>query len=244
MHYKLRLIALVGCLLIGFNTYAQKETPSDNAKTEVFSFSLPEYDITETKTAISTGTHHAFVIDIPKADIKSVEKQWIKLMKKKKAKPVGDLNETIALNAKFKEISKETINVYAVFTVKGDGVSLTSLYDLGGSDGYLNSTDHPNKAKTITNMLNVFARQFAADAIKDDIKIHKQELKDFNKEAKKLEKTSKKLQDKLVELQKMVAIAEADIQNNQVKVDTNKQKIATKEQDIKNDKKKLKVLDK
>ncbi|MGB1204722.1 MAG: hypothetical protein ACPG5B_03690 [Chitinophagales bacterium] len=234
---------LIALLLVSATDMQAQESPISDRKTnKVFEYSLPTYEVNEVSETISTGTHNAFKMFIPDCDILDVEKEWKKTMKKRKSKPTGDLNEMVALQAKIKTISADKVDVYAKFAVKGDGVELTSLYNLEGE--YLTADKYPAKAEAIEALLNEVALVFARKSIKEEIKVEKKELKAFEKEHKKLEKEGNKIQGKLDKYLKIVAEIEAEKSSNMADQKAKLSDIKNQKQAIENSNKKKRVLKK
>ena len=242
MYRKINFL-LIALVLVSLTQIQAQESPISDRKTDkVFEYSLPTYDVNEVSETISTGTHNAFQVFIPNCDILDVEKEWKKTMKKNKAKTTGDLNESVSLQAKIKTISADKVDVYAKFAVKGDGVELTSLYNLQGE--YLTSDKYPAKAEAIERLLNDVALVFARKNVKEEIKDNKKELKVFEKEHKKLEKEGNKIQDKLDKYLKMVAEIEAEKASNMADQRAKLDDIKNQKQAIENSNKKKRVLKK
>jgi len=234
---------LITLLLVSATNMQAQESPIDAPKAEkVFEYSLPTYEVNEVSETISTGTHNAFQMFIPDCDILDVEKEWKKKMKKSKSKPTGDLNEIVALQAKIKTISADKVDVYAKLAVKGDGVEITSLYNLEGE--YLTADKYPAKAAAIKDLLNDVALVFARESVNRDIKEQKKELKTFEKELKKVEKEGDKIQSKLDKYLEIVAEIEAEKASNMADQRAKLDDIKNQKQTIENSNKKKRVLKK
>ncbi len=216
------------------------EAPSKSI--DDFEYTIPTYDIKEGKAKISTGTHNGFTIFIPHSDIDKVEKRWMKLMKKKKAKPMGDFNEIMAPKAKIKTISSERIDVTSTMKLKGSGVELTALYQIG--DEFISSKKHPSKVKSIERMLSDFALIFARYAEEDMLKQHKKDLKLHNKDLKIKQKEQDKIDTRVIKYKKLLMEAELEKSSNVEEQNLINDDINTTENNIIKSDKKINLLKK
>ena len=191
-------------------------------KKELFLFSLLfcfitvlNAQITEDQRPMSEGVKNGFVLEIPNADAKVVEKTWKKFSKKFKGKSKKDkkINQWFIDNAILPDLAgNNAVDVYATTTTTGDNVQFTTWFDLGGS--YLNSYDHPDRVPEAEKMLMTFALQVAKEMTIIELAAEEKTLKSLNQELGKLEKAKANHEKAIEEAKARIAKAEADIEQN------------------------------
>ncbi len=169
--------------------------------------------VEETKYGFSSGKQNALMVTIYEVPQKTVEKEWTKKMKKYKAKVSNKGGEIFADNALIKDISDNTIDIYAVAKeTKDNEIEFYVGFNLGGA--YLNSSDHPDKYKVAKNMLIRFSKDMSKEMLEDKIKDQEKILNKKINEKEKLEKENKKLAKDIENYKEKIKDAEKDIENN------------------------------
>lgn len=171
--------------------------------------------ISESEQSMSQGVKNAFVLEMPNADEKVVEKTWKKYSKDFKGKTKKDRRsgEHFTDNAIIPSIGgNNSIDVYTKIEKSGDNVLFTSWYDLGGA--YLNSYEHGDEAAEAQKILLAFALDVAKEMTLIEIDNEEKKLKDLNNALKKLEKEKENYEKEIEQAKERIAKAEADIEQN------------------------------
>ena len=171
--------------------------------------------IDKSEKAMSLGSKSSFTVVYEGADVKSVENQWSKIMKSYKGKvKKNKAKELFADDVNLKEISSNTVDVYA--TVAKDeaanNTTLTVWYDLGGA--FLNETDHPTQVVAVKNMLDQTSLRVGAVRADNVLKVEEGTLKDMNKNLEKMVKEKEDGLKKIEEAKALIAKTEAMIEEN------------------------------
>lgn len=181
--------------------------------TQVQAQDIPEVAMTD--KVMSMGTKNAFVVKYNDVDPKIVDDQWSKIVKEYKGKvKKNKAKELFADDVKMKELSNNTVDVYATITEnEAEKVTvLTVWYDLGGA--FLNKTDHPSQAVAVENMLDRTSMRVMAvktENIKDN---EEDTLKAMNKDLSKLEKEKEDGLKDIEDAKKLIAETEKMLEEN------------------------------
>lgn len=175
-------------------------------------FSQLEIKVNESNESFEAGTNNALVVNIFEADAKEVEKEWKKLMKDYKAK-VSSKKEVFADDATIKNISENTIDIYA-YTKPGkdNDLQLVVGFDLGGA--FLSSSLHPDKYTAAKKIVYNFAVNVTKEAIEGQQKEQEKVLKTMEKEKEDLIKAKEDLHKAIEDYKEKIAQAEKDIETN------------------------------
>jgi hypothetical protein len=185
----------------------------------------------ETEAVIAGGKRNAIVVSIPKADQKTIEKEWKNLMKKYKA-DVTVKDEIFANNAIIKSITDNSMDVYARVDVVKDGeVQLIVAFDLGGY--YLSSMQQPELYKEAKKMIEKFAKDQSKTAYKDYLQNEEKILSDLERERKKLENQVANMQKQNEDYQKKIKDNEQKIRDNQTAIENKTKEIDNQDQKVK-----------
>jgi hypothetical protein len=142
--------------------------------------------VKEGAAIMSRGSQNALSVVIPKADAKTVGKEWKSTLKDWNAKVKEKKGEIFADNARIKELSdNNTIDIYSLATDTKEGALLTVFFDLGGA--FLSSAQHADKFRTAENLVYQFAVTQEKQVVGVEIVVG--------------EKLLKKLQDEQIDLQ-------------------------------------------
>lgn len=178
---------------------------------------------------MSKGDQNCFYIDLPSDNTKlamDVWKDFMKDYKSGKTKTDRKTKEIFTDNAVVKEMSDNTVDVYA----RIDGSTLTAWFDLGGA--YLSSAQHPKRYPTVEKMLNSYYFKFSKEIAKADLERRESELKSLEKELKKLEDQQKDLHETIEKAKETIAKAEADIDANREMQGSKKTEIEIKAAEV------------
>jgi len=215
-------ILIIVIMLMSFSNFAQKAIK-----------------VSSTSEKFSAGNVDAFSVDIYEADKDFVEKSWKKAMKKYKAK-VKIKSEIFADNALIKDITENTVDVYAKIVEEKEGLKFFVAVDLGGV--FLSKSSHSDKYKVFENILRKFAVDVSKDAVLAKAKEEEKVLDKILKTEKNLEKDKKNLQEDIKDYKNKIKKAEEDIKKNETEQVTTKEKIKVQQKLVEDIKKKAEAI--
>ncbi len=169
-------------------------------------------EVKEGSAAMKSGNNNAFAIELKQTAKKDVEKSWTKFIKNYKGKAKFDKKSdfVFADDSEIKDMSSNTVDVYANVKQTGANTILTVWFDLGGA--FLNSEMHGDKVPVAKEMLLNFAGTVSTAALEEEIKEEEKKLKDLQGDQKKLvkdkegyEKEIEKCEQKIVEAKNSIA---------------------------------------
>lgn len=167
--------------------------------------------VEETSRAFSKGEQPSFLVTIPQAKLKEVEKEWIKYIRKdSKGKPETINGEVWMPGAVVKNISPDPINIYSRLTETQEGVILTAwiaITDVAFVSKQLN-TDQDLAAQ---NYVRNFAVEQYKAAVKSELKDEQDKLKKLENELDGLIKDEEKSVKKISEHKRSIERNEAAI---------------------------------
>ena len=209
----------------------------------LFSFAdaqVVELELQETEKSMSQGLNPASVFVLENCKRKDVEKSWSKFMKQygKKTKKVKKSDDYMTDNATIGGMSNNTVDVYAAFDQKGDGVEVAVWFDLGGA--YLTSTTHADRFSAAETMLNKFANRVAKEGVENELNAQEKTLKSLNGDLKSLQKKKNSLESDIAKYEKKIEEAKADIEQNLSDQESKTEAIKAQEEVVEEVKKRLK----
>ncbi|MFH2096143.1 MAG: hypothetical protein ABIJ16_10595 [Bacteroidota bacterium] len=176
-------------------------------------FGQKEIKVTESNENIAEGSNNALSVIIFEADDKEVEKAWKKLMKDYNAK-VSMKKEIFADDATIKDISSNTIDIYAKIEKTKDGdAKITVAFDLGGA--FLSSSQHSSQFKAAKEIMQKFGVDCAKEAIRIQVKEAEKVLEKMEGEKQDLVKENENLNNKIAGWEKDIEKAKEDIKTNE-----------------------------
>ncbi len=186
--------------------------------------------VKEEKEKIADGNHPCMVVSIYETNKNDVENAWEKLMKSYDAK-VSSHKEIFADNALIKDISDNTVDVYARCEKESDNeLKFLVAVDMGGA--FLNSSDHGSKEKAMEKIIKEFAKNQTLNGlenkIKDQDKVYQKQQKELEglvKDKEKLEKDIENYKNKITDAENNIKQNLLDQTSKQKEVETEKQKL-------------------
>lgn len=181
--------------------------------------------VKESNENIGGGNNYCFVVSIYETNTDEVNKAWEKLMKSYNAK-VSSKNEIFADNALIKDLTNNTIDIYAKSIKKSEKeIQFIVAVDLGGA--FLNSSDHSSQFKIMKKIIRDFARKVTLDAIDNKVNNQQKVVDKLNKQIENLIKEQKNLEKDIENYKEKIKKAEDDIKQN-----INKQSAKQSELDV------------
>lgn len=206
----------------------------------VFGSAVIFAQIKEGAVSMSKGSQNAFTLELGKTVEKEVQKSWGKYIKNYKGKVKKDKKsgQIVADDSQIKDLSSNTVDVYATAKQSGESTILTVWFDLGGA--YLNSSMHGEKIPVVEKMLNEFALSVSKALIEDDLKEQQKILKDLDKDQKGLVKDKgnlegdiKKFEQKIIDAKEAIKQNLEAQKNKQVEIETQKKAVEVIETQLK-----------
>lgn len=161
------------------------------------------------------GKNNAVSIMLKKTNKKEVEKAWNKYIGdyKGKTKLNKKTNITFTDNAEIKEMSDNTVDVYAQVVEQGADTELVVWYNLGGA--YVSSSEHAQAYGKANAMLIEFAGQVSTAAIEELLAEEEDKLKKLEKDQEDLKKDKKGYENEIQKCEEKIAEAKKDISENE-----------------------------
>ncbi|MEM1326628.1 MAG: hypothetical protein AAGI23_11770 [Bacteroidota bacterium] len=181
--------------------------------------------IEENLQTMSAGTHNALSMAIPNADEKKVEHVWKQFSKDFKTRTQRDRKSGLYVSddAKLKNISNNTVDLYAQFERGGSGTLVTLWFDLGGA--YLASETHEAAYESAQQMMQDFAKAVKKSMAEDDLKVQEKALKELGKELERLAKDKEQYEKKIAEANELIREMENSIKQNEKDQEAKQQQI-------------------
>lgn len=170
--------------------------------------------VDEKNEKIGDGSHNCLVVTIYDANKDDVMKEWKSKMKDYNAKVSGK-DEVFADNAMIKEISDNTVDVYARAEKGGNDNEVKFIVGFQMGEDWLSSSKYPSQFKAAEKIVKDFATKMTKDAIGDKVKTAEKALGKLKDEKSDLEKKNKDLHDDIADYQDKIKKAESDIKTNE-----------------------------
>lgn len=171
-------------------------------------------DVNEKSEKIGDGSHNAMVVIIYDATKDDIEKEWKSKMKDYNAK-VSTKGDIFADNALIKEISDNTVDVYARVEKGSNDNEWKFIVGFQMGEDWLSSSKYPAQYKAAEKIVKDFATKMTKDAMGDKVKTAEKALNKVKDEKSDLEKKNKDLHDDISNYQDKIKKAEDDIKSNE-----------------------------
>jgi hypothetical protein len=175
-----------------------------------------DIEIIEQEMTMSKGTQPAYIVEIPQAERKNIEKSWTKYIRQDtKSKVETEGEEIFIIGTMISKISNEPINIYSAVIEMDSTVKVISLFEIdsvffslpeGNKDINLEKTYHG-----IKNFLKDFVIDEYREAVMDELKEEELILKTLLKEMIAMEKNNVSFQKEIKELELKIKGSEEDI---------------------------------
>lgn len=187
-----------------------------------------QYDVsaTEGKEKFDgIGSKNAIVVRIYDNTAEEILKEWKRKMRWQHfAKIEATGLQLFADDAKIKEVSSNTMDIYAKPVRHADGYTeFRTAADLGGA--FLSSKQHPDMYKAMKNYLEKFARETTRTGLQERIEKEENTLTD-------LKKTKTGYRDEITDFKNEIAELERQIKQLKEKIAANNRLIKAKDSEI------------
>lgn len=196
-------------------------------------FAQSKIEIKEQTDDIGGSNHNALVVKIFQCKDELVLKEWKSMMKDFDAK-ISQKKELFADNALIKDMSENTVDVYAKTEMTADGDVIFSVgFDLGGA--YMSSSQHPKEFKAAKKIIIEFAKDLSEKGFKERVKLEEKNLITLTKQKEFMNKENETLQ-------KDIEIYKDKIARSEEKIKTNSEANVLKDKEIADQKKLLESI--
>ncbi len=191
---------------------------------------------------MSKGNNPSVKILLENTDTKTVEDAWSKYIKKYKGKTkeMKKTKEFFTDDAEIKDMSSNTVDVYAKVMKKENDSELVVWFDLGGA--FLSSQNHPDRYPVAVGMLEKFQLSVSRTAMEDAIKVQEGLLKKMNNDLDGLKKEESNQESDIAKYEKKIEEAKQKIVEAQAAQKTKSSEIEDQQRMIKDMKGKLNAL--
>ena len=183
------------------------------------------YDITEAEKSMSQGFNNSFSVQLVGATSKMAEDVWKSYIKNYGGKTKRDrkLGEYFTDDAKVRDLSDNTIDVYASFS-NADTFTVANIwFDLGGA--YLSTKAHSEQSPAAEAFIKAYTFEVGREVAKENLKVQEKYMKSLQKEFRDLEKDNETYHRKIEEAKKLIAEMEKNIEVNLQNQETKKEEI-------------------
>jgi DNA repair exonuclease SbcCD ATPase subunit len=165
-----------------------------------FSLSFPLFLIAQQKIEIkmdkvnlSKGNQPVYVVLIPEANLESVSKEWIKIIRQNtKSKVVESGSEINIQGTQIPEIYEKPINLYSAILGQDSAIKLVAAFEIDSVFFELTENNKTIYSENIHNSIKGFLRNFAVGqykvAVQDQLDLEEKKLGSLNKEFDDLNK--------------------------------------------------------
>ena len=176
------------------------------------SVSAQRISATEGTENVGGGLNPALSVTIYETDESTIQKEWKSLMKKQDAKVSRSGDETFADNALMKDVSSDTLDIYAKTKKDGDGIKLSVAMHSGGQ--FLTASKNSGEFSRMKKVMEEFARRLTKESIMEQ---HKEAEKVYDKNVRHqqdLVKENEDLHRDIEHYKDKIQKAEEDIKKN------------------------------
>lgn len=208
-----------------------RETQSYETNERFERYVKPDYIVEEVENSVSVGSATGQTVYVPDVTAKFAAKEWAAFMKDYKVKrkeskesKVYNLSqgELKGIDLRIPTLSNDLLDMYATFDEKGDGIQISTHYDLGNNQ-FLTYGDEPNKYRIAEGMLQDFGESLTRKLIEMEVEEEQGNLKAAKKEQDalvkqngQLHKAIEKNKEVIRKAEEAIIQAEKDIEENLV----------------------------
>jgi hypothetical protein len=195
----------------------------------ITAFAQKNITVDEAPRPMSKDTQFSYLVEIPQAKVKQVEKDWLKYISiKSKGKATVVNGENLQTEAVYKNISPNPFNVYSKLVETTDGVNLT-VWLTDNNAAFISKTPNSIEDLAVQKYVRDFAVQEYKLAVEEELKMERNKLNDIEKQQASLikdeEKSNKKINDNLRAIAKAkdkIVTTQSDIDAASVKIENQK----------------------
>jgi hypothetical protein len=198
----------------------------------ITAFAQKNITVDEAPRPMSKDSQFSYLVEIPQAKVKQVEKDWLKYISiKSKGKATVVNGENLQTEAVYKNISPNPFNVYSKLVETTDGVNLT-VWLTDNNAAFISKTPNSIEDLAVQKYVRDFAVQEYKLAVEEELKMERNKLNDIEKQQASLikdeEKSNKKINDNLRGIAKAkdkIVTTQSDIDAASVKIENQKKMV-------------------
>ncbi len=180
------------------------------------SYSQVVFEVGIEKRDMSKGNQMSYMIDIPQADLETVQKNWIKLLQEEtKEKAVITDHEIFIKGTMAKEVVQKPINIYSFVYKVDSSIRIYSFYEIDSVFFEYSGEETDIAGEKMYNGITNFKRKFAVEqyiiAVKGEMEEEQNILKTLQSDLKKLEKENESLHKEIKENEQNIAEANDEL---------------------------------
>jgi len=204
----------------------------------VFIFLLTGYsalsqELIEVKNAqaqMSKGNQPCYVVQIPQADLKIVQQNWIKKLQESTKVKVKELGQELILAGVVKpEITSDTIDIYSLLIIKDSAIILNAFVEIDSAFFGPKEDKTDLASDKIDNSIRNYLRTFAVEqykiAVEEELEGEEKILNTLEDDLKKLEKGEENLTKEISSLENDIEEKEREIKEIDILSDQKQQEI-------------------
>lgn len=182
---------------------------------------------------MSQGSQSALYVKLENIQAKDVENQWVKYARSfdGKTDKVKRTDEYITDDATIKDMSDNTVDIYALAKQEGPDVVFFLWFDLGGA--FLDARLHGKSIGEGRRILEDFARIVRVDQMESLIKDQEGAVKKMEKELADFEKDQKDAEKAIADLEKKVKDAVKNQEAKRAEIKAGQDKLTELQQALK-----------
>jgi DNA repair exonuclease SbcCD ATPase subunit len=195
-------------------------------------FSQEVIEVKNSQAQMSKGMQPCYVVEIPQADLKTVQQNWIKKLQEGNKTKIKEVGQELVLSGVVKsEFTKDTANFYSLLIQKDSLISLNVFVEFD-SVFFSPKEDKTDLASDkIDNSIINYLRTFAVDqykiAVADELKGEQKMLETKQDDLEKLEKDEENMIKEISSLENDIDKTEREIKEIEAKIDLKNQEILT-----------------
>ena len=197
--------------------------------------------IKESPEPIGGGTHNALTVKIPDINPAEAEEGFKSHMKAYNGKRTSKEGSAFIDNADIKEMSDNTVDVYAKAVAAGKDVNFSVAFDLGGI--FLSSTTHKDKYLVAERIVKEFAVKMTREPLLEQLKNAQKSQSKIEGEQKSLEKDNINLNEDIQNYKAKIRTAEENLAKNKAEQDKKKLELETQKKVVIEVETKLKAME-
>jgi vacuolar-type H+-ATPase subunit I/STV1 len=190
-------------------------------------------DVLEETGSVSIGrAGSCLTMELPGTNKKQVIESWEDYIKEYKGKTKYNkkADEIFTDDATIKEISPNTIDIYAKVTETSNGTKLAVWFDVGLV--FLSSQQFADKYPIAEKVVKNFAKTVSAELLEAEVKEQEKLLKNLEETLKKLEKEKGSKEKEIQEYRQTIKKAEDNIKKAEEEIRTNESEQGAKKKEI------------
>ena len=189
-------------------------------------------EVKNTQAQMSKGMQPCYIVEIPQADLKTVQQSWIKKLQEGNKIKIKEVGQELVLSGVVKsEFTTDTANFYSLLIQKDSLISLNVFVEIAGvffapkedkTDLAIDKIDN-----SIKNYLQIFAVDQYKIAVADELEGQQKVLETMQDDLKKLEKDEEDMIKDNSSLENDIDKTEREVKDIESNIDLKNKEILT-----------------